>query len=77
MSFKLGIYRHYKGGLYLAVVVASMHDSREKHVVYYSFEHETWNVRPLQKEGEDSWEDRVEIAPGVYQPRFEYLGGRG
>jgi hypothetical protein len=44
---KTGLYRHYKGGLYVVIGTAYYHDDQEKVVIYWSIERDKFNVRPL------------------------------
>lgn len=60
-TFRPGLYEHYRGGRYVALFLAEHHDTREKYVVYVSCQHETVNVRPWARTGEDSWTDEVEV----------------
>lgn len=67
-TFRPGIYRHYKGGVYRATAVARhSEDPAQELVVYESLEKGgTW-VRPLGMFLED-------VAVGEYQgPRFTWL----
>ena len=85
-TFRPGLYEHYKGGLYLALMIVEHHETREPYVVYLSTGHNTINIRPWAKPGEDSWTDSVYakrtieccyndivIAEGQ-TPRFRYVG---
>ena len=76
-TFKPGLYRHYKGGLYYAVLLAEHHETREPCVVYASVEHGTMNVRPWAKEGEDSWTDRVHVKHSIECAYAEISLGEG
>jgi hypothetical protein len=86
-EFKPGVYRHYKGNLYVALHIARHHDSPDNEhiggavvyvgdyfVVYYYPEQKTLNVREWDTIGKDSWCDSVDLGNGVYVPRFEYVG---
>jgi cyclomaltodextrinase / maltogenic alpha-amylase / neopullulanase len=67
---KLGIYKHYKGGLYILIGVAKHSETLEKLVVYEHLGEKTkgqlW-VRPLEM-----FMGKVEI-DGKVIPRFEYI----
>lgn len=43
-----GVYRHYKGGLYVVVAIATMEGSKERCVVYRGSDGHVW-VRPLRQ----------------------------
>jgi hypothetical protein len=66
-DFKPGLYRHYKGGLYLALMLVHHHQTRELMVVYASLQYAQENgmvphsVRPFKSPlpGDDSWTDIV------------------
>ena len=60
-QFKPGLYKHYKGGMYKAVMLVQHHETREWMVLYKSVFHDTWNVRELCSAGKDSWCDRLEL----------------
>lgn len=74
MKFKPGIYRHYKGGLYLALFLARCSEHREVElVIYFSFLKLVFWARPYKiplLEGDDCWCDLVEWPDGVKRPRF-------
>jgi hypothetical protein len=77
-----GVYRHYKGGIYIALGVAEYEATRAKvGVVYFSCStaHEAFRAargvqficRPLNSEdGPDAWNEMVTV-DGVLVPRFE------
>lgn len=69
-EFKPGLYDHYKGGKYVALMLVQHHDTREHYVVYVSQTKGTVNIRPWSKPGEDSWCDWVDWSDGVKRPRF-------
>lgn len=82
-DFKPGVYEHYKGGLYTALMLVTHHETKHLYVVYVSHTTgETW-LRPLDKQGEDSWLFPVWISfgeidqngaeTGSWVPRFKYL----
>lgn len=69
--FKLGRYRHFKGGEYEAVALAYHSETGEEMVVYReenSGKSSMLHVRPLAMFVEDVLRD------GVRKPRFMYLG---
>lgn len=70
-ELKAGIYKHYKGGLYMVLGVARHEETREKLVAYIQlsgkYGAKIW-VRPY-----DSFMESVEIN-GVVKPRFVYIG---
>lgn len=68
MSIAPGLYRHYKGGLYRLIGIASHSETLEEMVVYRALygEHGLW-VRPRSM-----W-DEIVTAGGVPQPRFARL----
>lgn len=67
---KLGIYKHYKGGLYKLIGVATHSETLEKLAVYEHLDEKTkgelW-VRPLEM-----FTAQIEI-DGKVMPRFEYI----
>ncbi|MFC3495941.1 DUF1653 domain-containing protein [Glycomyces rhizosphaerae] len=66
-----GLYRHYKGGLYEVIGVATHTESREPLVVYRDqLEGLLW-VRP-----EAMFNDSISIG-GASQPRFRYIAASG
>lgn len=79
MKLACGIYRHYKGGLYMVLGVAAHSETDELMVVYVSLTGAhlpgpRMRVRPL-----NMWNDVVQVdslVPGVVKhiPRFEYVG---
>lgn len=78
-DFKPGLYQHYTGDLYRALMLVNHHETREHMVVYVSLKHGSSNVREYATEGKDSWTDVVNVGdsddPGEYQPvaRFTFL----
>jgi hypothetical protein len=70
-----GIYRHYKGGHYIALFLArdsNNHANREDVVVYMSLTSPyagAINVRHLSE-----FCEQVQLPDGGWMPRFEYLG---
>ena len=81
-SFRPGVYRHYKGGLYYAMTLAwanEVSDPRELVVVYLSLTTGAWHTRPYSSSTYDAWTDRVQIRsperPQVYSVRrFQFVG---
>jgi len=71
-TFRLGIYRHYKGGLYRALSLVAHHETRQPWVLYVSLERGSVNIRPLQGHhgDRDGWEDHVRGEDGLRVPRF-------
>ncbi len=71
--FHCGIYRHYKGPLYLVLGIARHSETQEEHAVYVPlYEHEgaAMAIRPLKMFRENV------IYEGREQPRFAYVGQR-
>jgi hypothetical protein len=72
-TFKPGIYRHYKGGLYRALCLVEHHESRQEYVVYVCLEKGTVNIRPLNgglPNDPDGWTDIITSPTVIMQPRF-------
>ncbi len=69
MEFKLGHYRHFKGGEYEVLGVAKHSETGEQFVVYRALygEHELW-VRPAVM-----FTEMVEVG-GQRVPRFVFIG---
>lgn len=68
-----GLYRHYRGGLYLVLCVAETHNHNgDLDVVYASMERGAWRIRPVWRDSrnEDSWNDTVEWPDGQMRRRF-------
>lgn len=68
-----GVYRHYKGGRYLVLMVADHHDhDGKKDVVYVSLTTGKPHTRPLTRDSrqEDSWTDKVKWPDGYLRNRF-------
>jgi hypothetical protein len=68
-----GLYRHYRGGLYLVLLVAETHNHNgDLDVVYASMERGAWRTRPANRDSrnEDSWNDTVEWPDGQMRRRF-------
>ena len=68
MDIRLGKYRHFKGGLYEVVAIASHSETLEDMVVYRSLENGGYWVRPASM-----WNETVE-REGKCFSRFEYMG---
>ncbi len=70
-ELRAGVYKHYKGGLYLVLGVARHSESHEKLVAYIQLSGaegtKIW-VRPYKNFFEEI------IAHGVIKPRFAYIG---
>lgn len=71
-DFKLGIYEHYKGGRYTAIMVVQHHGTRELMVVYVSHERGSVNARPLRGWDGDTDGFLDDLPDG--RPRFRYVG---
>lgn len=75
-KFIPGVYRHFKGGMYLALILAKHSETEEDLVVYiplyYKEESETkvW-VRPLQ-----NFMGTKELEDGTVVNRFEFVNER-
>lgn len=79
-KFKPGLWRHYKGGMYVALYLVHHHETRSLMVVYVSMTLGSINVREWATPGADSWTDvvRVPTTSGgglTYDevPRFAYV----
>lgn len=70
-KLQAGIYKHYKGGLYMVLGVAQHSETQEKLVAYIQLSGaqgaKIW-VRPYKMFFEEV------IADGVMKPRFMYIG---
>jgi len=69
-NFKLGIYKHFKGGLYRAFEVVTHSETREQYVLYqrlYDNPEAMREVRPLAM-----WIEEVE-RDGKRMKRFEFV----
>lgn len=65
------VHRHYKGGRYVPMMLASnSEDRKEKFVIYMSLEKGEPNARPLKTPTIDSWLDIVEWPDGRNRQRF-------
>ena len=65
---KRGIYRHFKGGIYEVLEIATHSETMEELVVYRNRESGKWWVRPASM-----WNETVERDGHSYL-RFTYLG---
>ncbi len=74
-DFKPGIYRHYKGGLYTALGLATHHETRCTVVLYISHTYGGLNVRPLCGYNGDmeAWNDLFVDKAGETFQRFTYV----
>lgn len=69
LVFRPGRYRHFKGGLYDALIVARHSETEEEFVVYRPADGKSgWWVRPRRL-----FCDTVQVN-GTEQPRFAWLG---
>lgn len=75
-SFMVGLYEHYRGGLYTATGLSRHHDTRELFVEYVSLTTGAKCTREYASAGKDSWTDLVSWPTGDLCPRFWYLNGR-
>ena len=72
-KIKLGVYRHFKGGHYRVIGVATHTETKEEMVIYerlYNNPNADLEVRPLSMFSENVTRD------GKTQPRFTYIGTR-
>ena len=67
-TIKLGIYRHFKGGIYEVLEIATHSETMEEMVVYRNRESGKWWVRPASM-----WNETLERDGQTYL-RFTYLG---
>ena len=78
-KFRLGNYRHYKGGTYSALALVTHHETRQVMVLYVSHKTGELTVRPLKKMeivggvDTDAWNDWIEHE-GEKVRRFAFLG---
>lgn len=65
---KMGIWRHYKGGVYEVIGFATHTETKEPLIIYRNI-HDPNNVwaRPFRM-----WEELVDVA-GTEQPRFQWV----
>lgn len=72
---KTGLYRHYKGGIYLVIAVGAHSETDERLVVYVSLDATRpgprVRIRPL--DGPEGWNTSPEGQPFLTQ-RFQYIG---
>lgn len=80
-NFRPGIYMHYKGPLYAALMLVRHHETREPMVVYTSLEKGNVQVREFESSGRgvDAWTDVVEWkvplpdgSAATHGPRFVF-----
>jgi hypothetical protein len=70
MDFRLGLYQHFKGGYYSAIMLATNSETEAPMVVYVSLADGTVWVRPLEMFTEEVvWPDEVR------RPRFMRVEG--
>lgn len=69
-NFKAGVYQHYKGDTYTALMLVRHHETRELSVVYLSHKYGTLSQREWATEGKDSWTDMV-----PYRDKFGNMTG--
>ncbi len=67
-TVKFGIYRHFKGGIYEVLEIATHSETMEEMVVYRNRESGKWWVRPASM-----WNETVERDGHCYL-RFTYIG---
>ncbi len=77
-TFVPGVYEHYKGGHYAALMLVAHHETREPMVVYTSLlkgnvQVREWKQPPTPLPAVDSWNDLVAWPDGTKQPRFKWL----
>lgn len=66
---RLGIYRHYKGGLYLVLGIARQTETDEELVIYVPLYERADAGLPLQARPRKNWDEPVDG-----KPRFEFYG---
>lgn len=69
-EIKLGIYRHFKGGMYEVLCIAKNSETLEEMVVYKSLENASIWVRPLSM-----WNETV-IKNNQEYKRFTYVDNK-
>lgn len=65
---QLGLYRHFKGGIYEVIGIARHSETLEELVIYKSLKDQSLWVRPLSM-----WNERIEKEGKIYV-RFTYIG---
>lgn len=65
-----GYYKHYKGGLYRVITMATHTENDEKLVIYKSIPFGSIHARPI-----DSWNEKVK-GEGEFIERFELIPNR-
>lgn len=73
VNLQVGVYEHYKGGLYLLVGVARHDETEEPLVVYVRIYPRADPDLPMTARRLDSFVGMVDDG-GVQVPRFRYLG---
>lgn len=68
-TLPIGVFDHFKGGVYLVERLARSADTGEPIVVYLSLHHGTWHTRRLSQ-----WNEVVPWPDGVERARFVYRG---
>jgi hypothetical protein len=77
-TFRPGIYRHYKGGLYRALHLVEHHETGQKLVVYVSMEKGSLHLREYDDPNADSWTDlvhekRLPAVRKTQERRFDFM----
>lgn len=78
-NFPLGIYRHYKGGLYRVHAIATLEATMEPAVVYealhdaYDYPRGTFWVRPLREFTEHLDAENEKISRFAYEGEYNFL----
>jgi hypothetical protein len=74
-KFEPGLYQHYKGGFYTALMLVTHHENRQPMVLYISHANGSTNVRPLFGWGGDpsSWASMVMLDETTSVPRFKFI----
>lgn len=82
-TIEMGIWRHYKGGLYRVTGLARHHENGKPMVIYVSLKYGTVNVRPMYGwvGDRDAFMGAVKLkgkwlkgADAGFTPRFVYVG---
>lgn len=74
---KAGIWKHYKGGLYLVIGVAAHSETGEDMVVYVALTGAHLPGPRMRVRPRSMWEEEVDVIGGDNegtQPRFVYVG---
>lgn len=74
-NFKPGVYQHYKGDTYTAMLLVRHHETEELFVLYLSHDskHGTPRMREWATPGKDSWTDNVAFQEAAYGPTGEMI----